>query len=146
MGCETDVTSHPKLSGAWRVGLRGIKGVDRARLTLSDPLCCGGSADIDAHRAPHEPQAPRWDYVLDYAGCCHFIEVHPATTGEVGPVLAKFEWLKALLAEQTRTHACPGCQFHWVASGRVAITPNSQQQRRLARSGLGQPKSHLVLR
>lgn len=62
--------------------------------------------------------------------------MHPATTSEVQSVLNKLQWLKTFLRENAPQLNQEPKGFHWVASGKVDILPNSSQARKLAKSGI----------
>ena len=71
------------------------------------------------------------------------IEVHPAYTSAVEEMRQKLEWLKGWLGGKALEHP-ESSEFHWIASGKVAILPQSRQMRRAAETGL-EPKKHLQL-
>lgn len=114
------------------------------------------SIDLDnaLHSDPRYAQEPRWDYGLGYRmeggnEVAIWVEVHSATTGEVGVMLKKLEWLRAYLREECndlwKLTLAAERPYHWVASKGVAILANSPQARRLSRSALAFPRSALTL-
>ncbi|MDQ7732006.1 hypothetical protein QT231_04810 [Halomonas sp. SpR1] len=66
----------------------------------------------------------------------HFVEVHPAHTSEVSQVKKKKEWLTEWLRDSEVGRLAADKRFHWIASGKIAITKNSKQARAAAQMGL----------
>lgn len=68
----------------------------------------------------------------------NFVEVHPANTSNVDEVVKKKKWLDVWL----KTNALDlkammaGTGYYWIASGKVAILPNSPQAREIAKNKL----------
>lgn len=122
--------------GVYRKGLQALKAADRSLINLGNPRHCLGSADIDASLAVQQPQASRWDYVIAHEQTLHFVEVHPAYTSEVSQVIKKKEWLLAWMKNAEVGNLDVPRRFHWLASGKVAITRNSKQARAAAQMGL----------
>ncbi|MGM0553382.1 MAG: hypothetical protein ACQETK_06225 [Pseudomonadota bacterium] len=129
--------------GVYRPGLQALENVDQGRVGLSRPRNCHGSANIDAALAASRPNEPRWDYVVAHDETLHFIEVHSAHTSAVEEMRRKLEWLMGWL-EGKALERPESSEFHWIASGKVAILPSSKQKRQAARMGL-EPKKHLQL-
>lgn len=126
-------------AGYLRVGLSALKALDRGRITVLDTRNLMGSVDIDAAFAKKQPNAHRWDYLIGQAQstqiALHWIEVHPAQSGEdLRVVLKKFDWLKKLISLTSLDKYRPR-QFVWIASGRTAFNPRSPQQKRIADAG-----------
>ena len=130
-------------NGAYRPGLQALKAEDRKRVSLRDPRQCHGSADIDKAMARTQPNAARWDYVVAHDATLHFIEVHPAHTSSVAEMRSKKSWLQQWLGTAALGELKPH-RFHWIASGKYAITPGSRQSRALAQLGL-KPEKRLML-
>lgn len=127
-------------------GLRALGG-NSTVVVPANSRDCQGSVDLDSCLQHRHPNAARWDYLIGYAGRAYFIEVHPATTRNVGEVINKLRWLKNWL-ESTGAALKPirGEQpYRWVARGKVAILPRSRQARRLAEAGLSLPKRRVHL-
>lgn len=122
--------------GAYSQGLRALKAVDRERVRLSNPRLCHGSGDIDTRLAAALPNAARWDYVVAHDNQLHFVEVHPAHTSEVSQIKNKKDWLTEWLRDSEVGQLAVDKHFHWVASGKIAITKNSKQARAAAQMGL----------
>lgn len=120
----------------FKKGLQALKATDRSLIKLEDSRRCHGSADIDSCLAALQPQASRWDYVIAHDQKLHFVEVHPAHTSEVSQIKKKKDWLTAWLKNTELGTLEVNRQFHWVASGKIAITRNSKQARAAAQMGL----------
>jgi hypothetical protein len=102
------------------------------------------SIDLDAALARSHGRDPRWDYgiglAIDSVPHTAWVEVHPASSSEVKPFLAKLAWLKRRLAFE----ACRGSKsFHWIATGGVSI--DSSKRRLLASAGIRMPRQRLDL-
>jgi hypothetical protein len=102
------------------------------------------SIDLDAALAGSHGQDPRWDYgiglAIDSVPHTAWVEVHPASSAEVKPFLAKLAWLKRRLAFE----ACRGSKsFHWIATSGVSI--DSSKRRLLASAGIRMPRQRLDL-
>lgn len=128
----------------YKQGLQALKKEDRGRISLAESRKCHGSGDIDSSLAAKLPQESRWDYVVAHGSQLHFIEVHPAHTSEVSQVKKKKKWLQAWLRGAQIGKLEADKRFHWVASGKIAITRNSKQARAAAQMGL-KPVRQLVL-
>jgi hypothetical protein len=93
------------------------------------------------------PNAPRWDYGVGVAqggvgDKIHWVEVHPATDGDVKDVLRKLAWLRTWLRENARhllamTAAEKG--FVWIATKDIGFRPGSPKAKQLEAQGLGFP-------
>jgi hypothetical protein len=75
-----------EVSPALKFGLSAL-GSNSARIKPRDTKRCEGSIDLDTHLKDAYPSDARWDYVLGYDGRSYFVEVHPATEGEVKVVV-----------------------------------------------------------
>jgi len=100
------------------------------------PLC---SVDIDAALAQVYPNAPRWDYGLEWRrGAVHkiaWVEVHHATSSEVTTVLNKLQWLKGWLGEAAAECSTLPATYHWVATD-AGVHIDSARRRKLNAAGL----------
>ena len=130
--------------GVCHKGLQALKNTDSQLISPRDRRLCHGSADIDSALAVQQPQASRWDYVLVYDQQLHFVEVHPAHTSEVSQVKKKKDWLMVWLANAELGKLKVKRRFHWVASGKIAITRSGKQYRAAAAMGL-KPVRQLTL-
>lgn len=120
----------------FKKGLQALKATDRSLIRLENSRLCHGSADIDSCLSAQQPQASRWDYVIAHNQKLHFVEVHPAHTSEVSQIKKKKDWLTAWLKNAELGKLDVNRRFHWVASGKIAITRNSKQARAAAQMGL----------
>lgn len=148
-----------RVHDAYRVGKQALAPGHAQQVECGQANRISGSVDLDAALAniPAHAQAPRWDYGLGYQPptgreVAVWVEVHSASTGEVGAVLRKLAWLKLFLQNecqdlwQLTTAACDYREpYVWVASGAVRINRNSRQARQLSAAGVAWPKSRLRL-
>lgn len=93
----------------------------------------------------------RWDYGIGLQSAdsafAIWVEVHHASTGEVGTVIQKLQWLKQWLSQNAPQlkSLTPPDGFYWLSTNGVNITRNSPQARRLAEAGLKMPRNVLVV-
>ena len=139
------VQANNTLSQCVRKGLKALsKGKkDKVNQGKNTKVTC--SVDIDSCLQLQCPDLSRWDYGLGVGSRSIFLEIHPATTGEVEVVLKKLRWLKDWMRQN-----CPGFskaekEYYWLATGKVAVLKNSPQHRKIAASGLNGPASYLKL-
>ena len=140
MTCRKAVKAAPSpVNGAYHVGKLALEPGHRKHVTCTGPRRLTGSIFLDSALAkePKHADKPRWDYGLGYKPTARgperavWIEVHPATTGEVSAVLKKLRWLRDWLngdAEQLMrmTNAtAEDIRFVWIASAGVNIPRNS---------------------
>jgi hypothetical protein len=135
------VRQTPGLTNSYQRGLQALRPSARGRSVCPARHRVTGSVDLDEALKPLFPADPRWDYVI---GCkreqghehLYWVEIHPAKPGEVRQVLSKFSWLRRwLVKDGVRLNDLPA-SYHWLASGKTAITRQSASYRRLAKSGL----------
>lgn len=120
------------------------------------------SVDLDAAFGAVEPNAAVWDAGIGlhrrdraFEEIVVWIEPHPASsTGTVGQMLNKLDWLKAKLSAVqftgfralTEGSQRRGSAFRWLArTGRIRIRPGSREHRQLIKAGLGMPSRHLTV-
>jgi len=147
------VEAVPQLRGAFRPGLQALKGEHRGRIRCSDTRRLAGSLDLDSSLQDSLPDDPRWDYgvgvtVRQDADRCHWVEVHPATEGEVRNVLKKQDWLKAwlgrhapVLLEMTATEN----GYVWIATKAIGFRPGSPKAKQLEARGISLPCKRFVI-
>jgi hypothetical protein len=88
------------------------------------------------------PDEPRWDYAIghqpsNYTGeTVYWIEIHPASSGEVDVVLRKLAWLRTWLCTSAPKLDALRREFIWISSGKTSFTLTSPQQKRFAQQGL----------
>lgn len=148
-----------RVDAAYRAGKQALAAAHALQVVCADTKRISGSIDLDSALAalPVHAQSPRWDYGLGYRPptgkeVAVWVEVHSASTGEVGAVLRKLAWLKSFLKNechdlwQLTTAACDHREpYVWVASGAVHINKNSRQARQMSAAGISWPKSRLRL-
>jgi hypothetical protein len=138
------VLDTPEIAGCLKSGLQAL-GPNSRKVEVNSTRDLTGSVDIDSCVAASYPNDSRWDYVFGYKDRIYYVEVHPGTTGEVKVIISKLNWLK-----QWRKHSATGLEaswhsssYHWVSSGKTAITKNSKYSRMLVQRGISGPDSML---
>jgi hypothetical protein len=120
-------------------------------LTCTDPRRFVGSVGLDAALHATFPNANRWDYGVGFAQSrskhvAVWVEIHPASEGEVDLMLQKLFWLRDWLRNSAPhldklTERLDGSRaFFWVATGGVSITPKSRKAKLLQQAGLDLPR------
>lgn len=132
------VQAIPAIAGAYREGLQALESKDAGKVKPQNPRKLSGSVYLDKCLKTTNPHDARWDYVIGYSEKAYFVEVHPANTSNVDEVVKKKKWLDVWL----KTNALDlkammaGTSYYWIASGKVAILPNSPQARKIAKNKL----------
>lgn len=132
------VQAIPAIAGAYREGLQALESKDAGKVKPQNPRKLSGSVYLDKCLKTTNPHDARWDYVIGYSEKAYFVEVHPANTSNVDEVVKKKKWLEVWL----KTNALDlkammaGTGYYWIASGKVAILPNSPQARKIAKNKL----------
>lgn len=132
------VQAIPAIAGAYREGLQALESKDAGKVKPQNPRKLSGSVYLDKCLKTTNPHDARWDYVIGYREKAYFVEVHPANTSNVNEVVKKKKWLDVWL----KTNALDlkammaGTGYYWIASGKVAILPNSPQARKIAKNKL----------
>ena len=132
------VQAVPAIAGAYREGLQALESKDAGKVKPQNPRKLSGSVYLDKCLKTTNPHDARWDYVIGYREKAYFVEVHPANTSNVDEVVKKKKWLDGWL----KTNALDlkammaGTSYYWIASGKVAILPNSPQARKIAKNKL----------
>ena len=90
---EAAVRSTPEVASHLRPRLKALRGTDHQRISCREPR--------------KWLTEPVWDYVVgvvdkDASERAIWVEVHPATAGEIGSVLKKLAWLKGWLRVNAR--------------------------------------------
>lgn len=130
------VQAVPAIAGAYREGLQALESKDAGKVKPQNPRKLSGSVYLDKCLKTTNPHDARWDYVIGYREKAYFVEVHPANTSNVDEVVKKKKWLDVWL----KTNALDlkammaGTSYYWIASGKVAILPNSPQARKIAKN------------
>lgn len=141
------------LEQAYCNGLQALRAPERAAIECREPRTLTGSVNLDDTMRERYPTENRWDYGvgLQQNGqeVVVWIEVHPASTGEVQTVIQKLEWLKAWLRKQApelKKRTRPANGYIWIATrSGVRISRNTPQARRLAQAGLAFPRERITL-
>jgi hypothetical protein len=118
------------LAGALRDGLQAVRAKDRQRITCRDGRLLTGSVDVDQTMEPSHPDANRWDYGIGVTNDTErivWVEIHPASSLHVEEVIAKLRWLRGWLKSEAPLLHKFAAEFVWVASGKVALIPNSNE-------------------
>lgn len=132
------VQAVPAIAGAYREGLQALESKDAGKVKPQNPRKLSGSVYLDKCLKTTNPHDARWDYVIGYREKAYFVEVHPANTSNVDEVVKKKKWLDVWL----KTNALDlkammaGTSYYWIASGKVAILPNSPQATIIAKNKL----------
>jgi hypothetical protein len=126
-----------------RPGLSALENKDRAYLAATDTRKLNGSVYLENCLPPDAT----WDYLIGYDGKAYCVEVHPASTSEIGRMLNKLQWLKGWLNynPEVKAKLAAGC-FIWVASGPVDLLPTVQKSKQLALSGIVGPTKHYTFK
>jgi len=135
---QITVQSVPDISKAYNPGLQAL-GSYASYVKTKDTRNIEGSVDIDSAVQHLYPDSNRWDYVVSYGGCAYYIEVHPATDGEVKKVIAKRDWLIGWLkSKAVKLNGYPSAKpmFYWIQSGKCGITKNSIEYKKAAMAGM----------
>lgn len=146
MSFSRAVRATPTIATCFQEGLGAVKGEHRRKISSSNPREWSGSVNLDDCYFQRR-QLPSFDYLIGHREQALFVEVHPATTGEVDRMIAKknsmHSWLnddakeiKKILIEKP---------YIWLSTGGVKILSNSNYARRLAQSGIRFPKEFLRL-
>lgn len=120
-----------------QIGLKALLKRDRAY--VEDPSgVVNTSLDIDSALKEAEPNASRWDYLLEVrheGSPIVGVEIHPAVPREVKKLIEKKQWARKVEAE----HFNDGhfiCAWYWLASGKMGLSKNSREYRLLAQNGI----------
>ncbi len=130
-------------------GLNALRKRDKRSIQCQTSPNALSSVDLDTGLSHIFPQAPRWDYGIacdQPSLCVIWVEVHPATSGEVRKVARKLKWLRSLVQGHLSSLRSVPQRFYWVASGRVHIprhTPQYKHLRTLQAQGLQGPLKFL---
>jgi hypothetical protein len=144
-------------NAAYCQGKQALKGEHREQVDCADGRRFTGSIDLDKALELVCPGDRRWDYGVGFrertgAESAVWVEVHPATAGEVDRVLIKQGWLLCWLRTEAPDLAAltkrrvNGKAFFWVATGSgVHIRKGSRQAIRLQNAGFDLPRQRIVL-
>lgn len=135
------------LAHAIQPGLQAL-GANSNRIQVVPPSKATGSVNLDAALTAAKVLGAKWDYGIGIArGQRHevaWVEVHTATSSEVGAVLQKLDALRSWLwAHAPHCTGAPS-SFHWVATD-AGVHIDAARRRRLNAAGLRMPRSLLRL-
>lgn len=141
------IESTPDLKDGYREGLRAM-GHNSVKVSVMGRDGLMGSCDIDGCTNGLYPEAARWDYVIGYKQKAWFVEVHSASTSNVGDMIKKVEWLEQWLKTKGQKLAAIRKDYihYWIPSGKVCITKSSRQYHALAKHGLRIVSSPFVIK
>jgi hypothetical protein len=123
-------------------GLQAVSAVDRARVTADPPSYVTDSLALDGRNG----STGEWDYLLgvdEDKRPVIGVEVHPATNGEVGSVIAKKQRSVAVL--QTHMAVSDIRRWIWISSGKDTVARSSIEWRRLIQERIELVGRHLKL-
>lgn len=152
MGFKTTVATVTALRDHYREGLQALSGVDRGRIRVATARRLTGSVCVEGALRHSCPNEPLWDYGIGHRGTggdhAIWIEVHPASSHHVAPMIAKVRWLRNWLCQHApallrMTRDREG--FVWLSSGGVSLQRGSRQARQLAMAGVSFPRKILNL-
>jgi hypothetical protein len=135
------VKATPDIAPHYRAGLQALREAHRQMIRTSRPRSLDGSFDLDEALSSIKPNDARWDYGVGLKrraqdGRAIWIEVHPASSFHVDPVLAKLSWLQNWLANEAPALNGIPARYVWLATGAVALPLNSPKRRIIAARGL----------
>lgn len=136
---EKAIAQTSDVAGNFKNGIQAIKGAYRSKIQPAESRMLTGSVDIDNATQMLYPDANRWDYAIEYDDKTHFVEFHPASTGNVAEMIEKLKWLNWWLREKApliNALKSVNKPYHWVATGSIMILNTSRQYRLLATKGL----------
>lgn len=146
MSLKTCMTARG-LGAELRNGLKAL-GAHSVRVQVATSFKASHSIDLDAALRSQQPKASRWDYGVGLQRGSQeriaWVEVHPATSGEVEAVLNKLAWLKRWLAQAADSCCSTESSYHWVATD-AGVHIDTARRRRLNAAGLQMPQSRLRL-
>ena len=136
------VKKTPDLHGAWRPGLQALKAVDQRHIKVEDTGRLAGSVNVEASLTAKYRKERQWDYAIGHrptnvkGEMIYWVEVHPATEGEIRVVLAKLDRLQRWLQDAAPLLKSMPRESVWISSGEASFTALSPQGKKLAALGL----------
>lgn len=154
MSFKQAVAAAPaQVARAYKPGKQALRDVYSGKI-LTEGGTFTGSIDLDSALVESHGQESRWDYGLGYkihgVEVAVWLEVHPASDGEVKAMIRKLNWLRTWLRDHApHLNALTGTDvrstFFWAAKNGVTITPHSPQARSLSNSGMAMPRNVITL-
>lgn len=151
MTFQKAVEATPSVGHAYRPGLQALPNAHARRIRCADTRRLTGSINLDSALRETKSDKPRWDYGIGLRRkskeAAVWVEVHPASSTSITDMLAKLQWLRKWLRTEAQSlEALTQGDFYWLATdGKISITPNSPQAKRLASVGLRGPMRVLRL-
>ena len=149
---QQNIQAVPELAKAYQPGLKALRAVDRALISISQPRSLAGSVNLDKALKKRCPTNSRWDYGIGKR-CGNteeaiWVEVHSANAGHVLEIIHKMQWLQSWLKTNATqllaiTRRMNG--YVWLSTGTVSLQQGSWQAKSLAQAGVSFPREHLVL-
>lgn len=145
---ETAVKATADIADSYEKGL-GALGSDSKYVAIEkkETRLIDGSVDIDNSTKDRYPDDERWDYVISFKGKAFFMEIHPATAGEVKKMEGKLKWLMQWLKQNAPLldqYPQGKPRFSWIHSGKGGLPKTAPEYRRAALMGIP-PVNLLVL-
>lgn len=142
------VSNTADISDSCCPGLQALVAIDRGRISIKNTASIQGSVNIDDTLRLKFPQSNRWDYAIGQKQpaiglIVYWVEVHPASTGEVKVVLAKLDWLLDWLKMSKSPLNRISREFIWISSGKTKLSPRSPEVKKLATRGVQVVGGHL---
>lgn len=135
------------LEGRLKAGLKAL-GRHSTKVRVGGRIRVVESIDLDEALKKTAGQEHRWDYGVGLKGSSNtstaWIEIHPASSADVGVFLSKLQWLKAWLHDHGSKACLAKASFHWIATAGVHI--DSQSRRRLNQAGAVMPQKVVSIR
>lgn len=152
MTFKSAVEATPEIQDAWNAGLQALRQADHRHIQPAESRHLSGSVNLDEALKHRYPSDQRWDYGIGYRSpngsseTVYWVEVHPASSGEVKEVLGKLAWLKNWLGEKAPKLNAMRREFVWISSGVTSLTLSSTQAKRFALLGLRHTGRRLRIR
>lgn len=143
------IQNTSEITHCYKSGLQAL-GANSSKVLVKETRMLTGSVDIDSCLKKLYPNENRWDYVFGYNKQIYYLEVHPATTGEVKKIVEKIKWLTSWIKSSAKNleDLMKQSSFHWVSSGNTdpAFRKTNKYSRILSQNGLSIPRSKLDIR
>lgn len=136
------IAETPDINDAWCPGLRALNNRDKEHIDPEDTKRLTGSVALDSKLRRKYPNDERWDYGIGHRPTnltketVYWVEIHPASNGEVKVVLAKLQWLQEWLRKNAPHLYAMRKAYVWISSGKTSFTLSSPQQKQFALLGL----------
>lgn len=143
MKFEALVSKIPEIRSCFQPGLRGL-GRNSGKIEVSNSRGLDGSVNLDECTKKIYPSQNRWDYIVGYQKKIYFFEIHPASSSHIDTMINKKKWLMDWVNKNgkiIKNHIGGQKAYQWIATGRVGITRNSSQARKLAQNGITFPNT-----